>query len=373
MPNESMINETNELTPLVSPSEEEHLKEKLANAERIRKELITLLEKFENNTNSAVAWLVPVNTSTSIFPEFVSPEHRLSASTVSAVAASIANSLGSVWQNCSKKEGSAKGCSFKSLVDFIKSPIGAPVFSYSMLLCFKTLGDFAPTLPDNAAMLSVIGVLFSVSFTNGVLTHLGVKSDVNPEAKITRKDLANGVIAFISAAGFIAQIDRMLKINMDPETYRSFGPYMLPVEAAIGLVYAALRIIIPALIKPATDKENALAMMNNIKQNWDAINKHVRFVGNLIYISGFAIEVNKLVDENKAIILISALLTAPVGATVVDKLAASCSKQPTTASLIASSGVNSPVFANKSEQSINSKEEVVDVEVVDVGENHVQP
>ncbi|WP_131793476.1 hypothetical protein [Legionella brunensis] len=330
------------------------MEEKLENAERIRKELITILDKFENNTNSAIAWLVPVNTSTSIFPEFVSPGQRLSASAVSALAASLANSLGSVWQNYDKT-GSTKCCSFKSFIDFIKSPIGAPVFSYSMLLCFKTLGDFAPELPDNPAMLSLIGAIFAVSLSNGVLTHLGAKSEVNPLFKITRKDVANGMIAFISAAGFLAQIDRMLKMNMDPTTYETFGPYMLPAEAAIGLVCGVLRLIIPATVRSSNDKEDALLIMNKIKQNWDEINKHIRFTGNLIYISGLAIEANKLLDQEAATILISAILAGPVVATVIDKVT-SCSKATTTSDLITSSAVNSPIFG-KTENNINGTEE----------------
>lgn len=344
----------NESTALLNPTT-------LENTERVRKELISILEKFENNTNSAIAWLVPVNTSTSIFPEFVSPEKRLSASAISALAASLVNALGSIRENYNKNNSdSNKRCSFNSFIAFIKSPIGAPVFSYSMLLCFKALGDFLPKLPDDPAMLSIIGAIFATCLFNGVLTHLGAKSDVDSQAKITRKDIANGMITFISVAGFIAQIDRMLKINMDPTSYETFGPYMLPAEAAIGLACGLLRVIVPATkSSPSNNKEDAIKMMNNIKQNWDEFNKHIRFTGNLIYISGLAIEAKKLLTPEATAVIMSAILAGPVVATVIDKVANSCSKQTTTSDLITSNSVNSPIY-RQPETSINSKDEIED-------------
>lgn len=319
------------------------------NASKIYDKLMDILEKFENNTNNSIAWLVPVNTSTSIFPEFVSSTERLSSSAATAIAVSIANSLIAVWENYDEQNKlPQEWCSFKTLVDFIKSPIGAPVCSYTMLLCFKTLGDFAPQLPDNASMLSVIGALFAVSLINGVVTQVGSNSDVNPLSLITRRDVANGMIAGVTAAGFIAQIDRLLKMNMDPTTYQTFGIYMLPVEVAVGLVYGMARIFIPAFIKSQAnlthDEDIALSMMHSIKKNWDDINKHMRFTGNVLYICGLAIESTKLINHNYAAAVITAVTTGPIVATSIDALVSNCSQKQKISSLITGRAVNSPIF-----------------------------
>lgn len=328
------------------------------NATRVYDKLIGILEKLENNTNNSVALLVPVNTATSIFPEFVSAEVRLSSSAASALAVSFANALIAVWENYDEQNKLPQQCcSFKTLVDFIKSPIGAPVCSYTMLLCFKTLGEFAPRLPDNAAMLSLIGSLFAVSLINGVLTQLGTNSEVNPQSRITRRDIANGIVSGVTAAGFIAQIDRILKMNMDPVTYETFGPYMLPLEAAIGVAYGMARILIPAFIKSSdncmNDRDIALSMMNSTKKNWDNFNKHVRFVGNAIYIGGLAIESTMLLDLGCAIGVITAVSAGPIVATSIDTAVSHFCEQPKVSSLITSGAINSPVFG----RSINDSNE----------------
>lgn len=334
----------------------------VTNAKRVYEELIGILEKLENNTNNSIALLIPVNTATSIFPEFVSAKERLSSSAASALAVSFANALIAVWENYDEQNKlPQKCCSFKTLVDFIKSPIGAPVCSYTMLLCFKTLGEFAPQLPDNTAMLSLIGSLFAVSLINGVLTQLGTNSEVNPQSKITRRDIANGIVSGVTAAGFIAQIDRILKMNMDPITYETFGPYMLPLEAAIGLAYGMARILIPALIKSndngTNDRDIALSMMNSTKKNWDNFNKHVRFVGNAIYISGLAIESTMLLDLDCAVGVVTAVLGGPIVATSIDGIVSHCCKQPKVSSLITSRAINSPVFGGPINNSNESTQE----------------
>ncbi|BCA94134.1 hypothetical protein TUM19329_04950 [Legionella antarctica] len=345
-----------ESTPLIQSNEETNedlTSMQLENASRIYEKLIDILGKFENNTNSSIACLVPVNTSTSIFPEFVSPQDRLSASASSALAASLANSLITAWQNYSNKNtDSQKYCSFKSFVDFLKSPNGAPVCSYTMLLCFKTLGDFAPRLPDNAAMLSLIGSIFAVSLINGVLTHLGTKSEVNPLTMITRRDVANGMISGVTAAGFIAQIDRLLKMNMDPPSYETFGPYMLILEATVGVIAGMARIIIPSIIKSQAeegyDRDTAISMMNTVKQNWDTISMHTRFIGNILYIGGLAIEAKQLLSHDYAAAVISAVLVGPVVATMVDTITSNCCNKPEMSRLITSTASNSPVFSYSS-------------------------